>query len=110
MQIRLLLMVLLLRMCLFERKGLACRAALATGDFEAAAEHVSKYLQLDKHFSDVSDELDSHQLQEQRAVCPLSSHAPSAAVSVHANSSHAASFTHGRLRECELKPHCLHDT
>ncbi|CAL5229024.1 g12271 [Coccomyxa viridis] len=44
------------------------KAALATGDFEAAAEHVSKYLQLDKQFSDVTDELDSHQLQEQRAV------------------------------------------
>lgn len=60
----------LLRMCLFEPGHLACRAALATGDFEAAAEHVSKYLQLDKQFSDVTDELDSHQLQEQRAVWP----------------------------------------
>ena len=47
---------------------LSCRAALANGDFEAAAEHVSKYLHLDRQFSDVTDELDSHQLQEQRAV------------------------------------------
>ncbi|CAK0785054.1 hypothetical protein CVIRNUC_008259 [Coccomyxa viridis] len=44
------------------------RAALASGDFEAAAEHVSKYLQLEKQFSTATDELDSHQLQEQRAV------------------------------------------
>ncbi len=61
-------MPLMLCACLSERGELMCRAALATGDFEAAAEHVSKYLQLDKQFSDVTDELDSHQLQEQRAV------------------------------------------
>ena len=64
------LVLLTLRTSPFEPGPLACRAALATGDFEAAAEHVSKYLQLDKQFSDVTDELDSHQLQEQRAVWP----------------------------------------
>ena len=44
------------------------RAALASGDFEAAAEHVGRYLQLDRQFSSVTDELDSRQLAEQRAV------------------------------------------
>ncbi len=44
------------------------RAALASGDFEASAQHVGRYLQLDRQFSSVTDELDSRQLAEQRAV------------------------------------------
>ena len=59
---------LLVRTWRSEPEPLGCRAALTSGDFEAAAEHVSKYLELDRQFSDVTDELDSHQLQEQRAV------------------------------------------
>ncbi len=44
------------------------RAALEAGDYEAAAEHVSKYLGLEQRFGPITDELDSRQLQEQQRV------------------------------------------
>ena len=48
------------------------RSALETGDYEAAAEHVSKYLSLEQRFGAITDELDSRQLQEQQRVgCPM---------------------------------------
>ncbi len=47
------------------------RSALEVGDFELAAEHVRKYLELEKRFGKVTDEVDSRQLQEQHRVRSL---------------------------------------
>ena len=44
------------------------RSALDAGDYEAAAEHVSKYLSLEQRFGAITDELDSRQLQEHKRV------------------------------------------
>ena len=96
----LVVVLLMLCMCQSEPGCLACRAALATGDFEAAAEHVSKYSGWTSSSAKSRDELDSHQLQEQRAVCPpLQSHAHSAGV---ARATLPPSH-HRCLSACELK-------
>jgi hypothetical protein len=42
------------------------RSALAASDYESAAEHVSKYLDLEKRFGKMIDEVDSRQVQEQQ--------------------------------------------
>lgn len=44
------------------------RSALEIGDYESAAEHVSKYISLEQRFAGITDEVDSRQLQEQRRV------------------------------------------
>lgn len=44
------------------------RAALEVGDYETAAEHVSKYLDLEKRFGTLSHDVENRQLQEQRRV------------------------------------------
>lgn len=48
------------------------RSALEIGDFESAAEHVSKYIGLEQRFAGITDEVDSRQLQEQRRVRAVS--------------------------------------
>ncbi|EIE27386.1 COG4-domain-containing protein [Coccomyxa subellipsoidea C-169] len=42
------------------------RAALEVGDYETAAEHVSKYLELERRFGTMADEVENRQLQDQR--------------------------------------------
>lgn len=53
-----------------ERSGAVegIRSALEAGDFESAAEHVRRYLDLEQRFGKVADEIDSRQLQEQQKV------------------------------------------
>lgn len=49
------------------------RGALDVGDYETAAEHVSKYLELEKRFGTIAKDTENRQLQEQRRVRPASS-------------------------------------
>ncbi len=44
------------------------RAALEVGDYETAAEHVSKYLELERRFGSMAEEIENRQLQDQRRV------------------------------------------
>jgi hypothetical protein len=44
------------------------RGALEVGDYETAAEHVSKYLDLERRFGTMTDEVENRQLQDQRRV------------------------------------------
>ncbi len=44
------------------------RGALEVGDYETAAEHVSKYLELEKRFGTIAEDTENRQLQDQLRV------------------------------------------